>query len=296
MSMPDGFRLLEGEELAAAERAYSDVVPALVADEDHGRYEYTRIVYERGGLADADPEHFRAITAGAVAVGDETALICDFTAPETGERVAEMEFSALEVNLAGLAAYLETEPFRRTSGKAGWEIAETRDWPVAAQQIVDPHFVDEWTVLSPGKWCWMDQIATESCLLTCDRVFLEGYRGARPDVINDPIRFLHGDGYEMVSEITVERVPAPGWRGRIGLKSTVAHAKPVFSSSAREYLEPMYGEDGARRIFEIYMATLAVVPERSDYRTWDEKEAAIDSAIASEPDFQAELKVLWSGV
>lgn len=275
MPLPPCIRLLEGEALETAEQTVIGIAPALDRGDGHRGAklaECTRVVYESGGFDQMFDDHLHGLAAGATALGESKAIVSDDVMTGQSGRSKFGRFGALEVDLVELADFVAAVSWKNEKDQYGdWTIPILDDWPKEAAEIASPDFVDGWTITSTeGTWCWVDLQVMEDCKLTAPATFLAAYKAARPKVAIDPITFLHSDGAELIAENRSE----------------------AYTKRAKKYFEPMYGVEGAQRIWEIYEASAA---EDKWYRSWDAKEKLFTAAIDADPKLRIDLEALWDG-
>lgn len=289
--------MLEGDELAAAKRVVDSIYPAMVrldVSPDGGLKELTRIVYESGGLIDSEPRLFQGLAAGASAVGEKSFLLCDHTS-RPGAKLGE--FSALRVESAALIDWFDKVVRNRVGGDDGWTSPALKEWPNEAREIADPAFVSDWIVTSEsGSWLWADEIAQESCLLTADREFLDGYRKSDPKIVLHPIYYLHGDGCVLLDFDFRLEPSKGGLKKLLGIKTKIWEEASAYSNKFAKYLEPLYGEAGARRIHEIFRLTDDLIDDDIfQLGSWEDEEAAIVHAVDAIPNANEDLLAIWNG-
>lgn len=270
-SLPEGFRELYGGELVVAKDLWREMVDALeVGGPGLSKLPLTqkRIAYQDVFGAD----HIRALAAAATMIGDDKCLI-------VGDVVSGI--AALEVTWDAYLAYAD-----RPAG-APRDIESD-----GARALIDQSIPGHLVCCSPrGAWGFLDTYFLDHGDMAGSPDFMRTYRESNPDVIFDPLRWMHGDGnYLLVEWKSVPR--APGLRGRFTRRERVAHYS--FDRFVRRYLEDFYGEEAASWLHELFLATNEWSEvEQGVGEAWEPFDARLTSALREQEGVEDKLRHIW---
>lgn len=293
--MPEYFRLLDDAELEPV-RAWNETLVSTAWDEGLDPVDGAlrgRIVYEFGGAAEVSDDHLRAMAAAALVESDASTLIVDGIPSSVPDRRDKtIQLAALEVDFENLRRFCATTDLVTATGDDPWLADSLADWPADARSILDPDFVDGWSMMSPlGRWAFGSYGSGDDNWIVGSQGFLNAYLDARPEVIYDVLLWMHGDGSFLASgSVTRPRKSIWRWISPV----TVAHERN-FGSHMKGALERFYPPDDAKWIWDVYVASDDAF-EFPWSISWEDREEKLMQFFKADPEIARRLEEIWRGI